>query len=83
MQNLAPETHCMLYARVCTKKQQEAANVDRQLGRLTAFAAEQPWTVVAALTDVASGLNEKRCGLHQLLDLIRPSPGKPGDGRTS
>ena len=65
------DTRCILYARVFTKKQQEAGNLDRQLGRLTAFAAEQHWTVVAALTDVASGLNEKRRGLHQLLDLAR------------
>ena len=41
------------------------------MGRLTAFAAKQHWTVVAELTDVASGLNEKRRGLHQLLDLAR------------
>ena len=45
--------------------------MDRQWGRLTAFAAEQRWPVVAALTDVASGLNEKRRGLHQLLDLAQ------------
>ena len=32
---------------------------------------EQHWTVVAARTDVASGLNEERRGLHQLLDLAR------------
>ena len=71
VQNPALDTRCILYARVSTKKQQEAGNLDRQLGRLTAFAAEQHWTVVAALTDVASGLNEKRRGLHQLLDLAR------------
>ena len=67
----APNTHCILYARVSTKEQQEAGNLDRQLGRLTTYAAEQHWTVVAALTDVASGLNEERRGLHQLLDLAR------------
>ena len=70
-----PEGHqasrCILYARVSTKKQQEAGNLDRQLGRLTTFAGEQHWTVVAALTDVASGLNEKRRGLHQLLELAQ------------
>ncbi len=69
--NSAPDTRCILYARVSTKKQQEAGNLDRQLGRLTAYAAEHQWTVVAAFTDVASGLNEKRRGLHQLLDLAR------------
>lgn len=56
----APDTRCILYARVCTKKQQEAENFDRPLGQLTAYAAERQWTVVAALTDFASGLNEKR-----------------------
>ncbi len=67
----AHDTRCILYARVATTKQQEAGNLDRQLGRLTAFAAEQRWTVVAALTDVASGLNEKRQGLLRLLDLAQ------------
>jgi len=71
VQNPALATRCLLYARVSTKKQQEAGHLDRQLGRLTAFAAEQHGTVVAALTDVASGLNEKRRGLHQLLDRAR------------
>jgi len=78
LQALLPEmpaigqtSRCLLYARVSTKKQQEAGNLDRQLGRLTTFAAEQHWTVVAALTDVASGLNEKRRGLHQLLALAQ------------
>ena len=71
VQSPTRDTRCLLYARASTKKQQDAGNLDRQLGRLTAFAAEQRWTVVAALTDVASGLNEKRRGLHQLLDLAR------------
>ncbi len=65
------DTRCLLYARVSTKEQQEAGDLDRQLGRLTAFAADQQWIVVAALTDVASGLNEERRGLNRLLDLAR------------
>ncbi len=68
---VARDTRCLLYARVSTKKQQEAGNLDRQLGRLTTFAAEQHWIVVAALTDVASGLNEKRRGLQHLLTLVQ------------
>ena len=71
VQNSALDTRCILYARVSTKQQQEAGNLERQLGRLTAFAAEQHWTVVAALADVASGLNEQRRGLHRLLDLVQ------------
>ncbi len=69
--DVARDTRCLLYARVSTEKQQEAGNLDRQLGRLTAFVADRQWTVVAALTDVASGLNEKRRGLHRLLDLAQ------------
>ncbi len=69
--DVARDTRCLLYARVSTKKQQDAGKLDRPLGRLTAFAAEQRWTVVAALTDVASGLNEKRRGLHRLRDLAQ------------
>ncbi len=70
-QRLRLDMRCILYARVSTKEQQDAGNLDRQVGRLTVFAANQPWTVVAALTDVASGLNEKRPGLHRLLDLAQ------------
>ncbi|MDA8205889.1 MAG: IS607 family transposase [Thermaerobacter sp.] len=70
-QSSALNTHCIRYARVSTKKQREAGNLARQLGRLTAFAAEQRWTVVAALTDGASGVHEKRRGVHHLLDLVR------------
>jgi predicted site-specific integrase-resolvase len=61
----------LLYARVSTKKQQETGNLDRPLGRLTTLAGEQHGTVVAALTEVASGLNEKRRGLHPLLALAQ------------
>ncbi len=64
-------SRCILYARVSTQKQQEAGNLDRQLGRLTTFAAEHHWTTMAALTDVASGLNEKRRGLQHLLALVQ------------
>ena len=69
--NPAQDTGCILYARVSTKKQQEAGNLERQLGRLTAYAADQHGLVVAALTDVASGLHEKRRGLQQLLNLAQ------------
>jgi predicted site-specific integrase-resolvase len=65
------ESRCILYARVSTKKQQEAGHLERQLGRLTTFAAQHHWTTAGALTDVASGLNEKRRGLHEVLVLAQ------------
>ncbi|PSR21173.1 MAG: hypothetical protein C7B45_11845 [Sulfobacillus acidophilus] len=45
--------------------------MDRQLGRLTTYVTEQGWTIVAACHDVASGLNEKRRGLQQVLALVQ------------
>ncbi len=74
VQNPALDTRCLLYARVSTKTQQEAGHWDRPLERFTAFAADPQWTVVAALTEVASGLNEKRQGLHRLRDLAQQHP---------
>ncbi len=68
----AQDTRCILYARVATKEHQEAGHLERQLGRLMTYVAEQQhWTVVASLTDVGSGLDEQRPGLRQLLDLSR------------
>ncbi|WP_273000874.1 MerR family transcriptional regulator, partial [Hydrogenibacillus schlegelii] len=51
-----------LYARVSTKKEADAGNLDRQLERLRAYAGEKGYRVVAEYTDVASGLNQKRRG---------------------
>ncbi len=41
------------------------------IGPTDSLCGQHHWPVVAALTDVASGLNEKRRGLHRLLDLAR------------
>lgn len=61
---------CVLYARVSTKKQEEAGNLDRQMGRLSAYAAKQGWTISAVISDTASGLNEHRRGLQKVLRMI-------------
>jgi len=59
----------VLYARVSTKKQADAGNLDRQMERLRQYAREQGFTVRAEFTDVASGLNQKRRGLTNVLKL--------------
>ncbi len=59
----------VLYARVSTKKQADAGNLDRQMGRLRQYARENGFTVRAEFTDVASGLNQKRRGLTNVLKL--------------
>jgi len=59
----------VLYARVSTKKQADAGNLNRQLERLRQYAIKSHYRVVAECTDVASGLNQKRCGLTNVLKL--------------
>ncbi|PTQ53826.1 MAG: hypothetical protein HSCHL_1200 [Hydrogenibacillus schlegelii] len=56
-----------LYARISTKKEAEAGNLDRQLERLRAYAGEKGYRVAAEYADVASGLNQKRRGLDRML----------------
>lgn len=56
-----------LYARVSTKNEADAGNLDRQLERLRAYAGEKRYRVVTEYTDVASGLNQKRRGLDRML----------------
>ena len=55
---------CALYAWVSTKKQKEAGNLERQIGRLSAYCAQQNGVMVAIVTDVISGMNENRRGLR-------------------
>ncbi len=59
----------VLYARVSTRKQAGAGNLDRQVERLRQYARENGFTVRAEFTDVASGLNQKRRGLMNVLKL--------------
>jgi len=59
----------VLYARVSTKKQADAGNLDRQVERLRQYARGKGYTIRAEFRDVASGLNQKRRGLANVLKL--------------
>ena len=59
----------VLYARVSTKKQADAGNLERQMERLRQYARENGFTIKAEFMDVASGLNQKRRGLASVLKL--------------
>ncbi|MGI9862941.1 IS607 family transposase [Moorella naiadis] len=59
----------VLYARVSTKKQADAGNLERQMERLRQYAKEDSFIVRAEFADVASGLNQKRRGLTNVLKL--------------
>lgn len=60
----------IVYARVSTRKQDKAGNLQRQKERLVTHAIERGYQVVAVLTEVASGLNENRSQLRKALKQI-------------
>lgn len=61
---------CAIYARVSSAKQEHEGNLTRQVERLQRVAQERSYEVVALIQEQASGLNEKRKGLKNLLHLI-------------
>ena len=60
-----------LYARVSTRKQQQAGNLTRQSERLLAYAEKNNYSIVLNIKDLGSGLNEKRRGLKRVLQAIQ------------
>jgi putative resolvase len=60
-----------LYARVSTRKQKDAGNLDRQIARLREHAQAQGYLVVETLSETGSGVNENRPRLHRLLRMVR------------
>lgn len=60
-----------VYARVSTRKQREAGNLARQIDRLTQYAKEQHYQIIHTFQDMASGLNENRRQLKQLIRAIQ------------
>ncbi len=60
-----------LYARVSTRKQQQAGNLARQSERLLTYAEKNNYTIQLNIKDLGSGLNEKRRGLKRVLQAIQ------------
>lgn len=62
-----PEKLTVIYARCSTHKQKE--NLERQKDRLRKHAESKGYKYMI-IDEIASGINEKRKGLHKLLNLI-------------
>jgi excisionase family DNA binding protein len=60
-----------LYARVSTRKQQQAGNLTRQSERLLTYTEKNNYSIVLNIKDLGSGLNEKRRGLRRILQAIQ------------
>lgn len=60
-----------LYARVSSHEQKARGDLGRQLEHLRRAMAKEPFDEVIEVTDVASGLSDRRKGLHRLMGLAR------------
>lgn len=69
--SIGSETTAAIYARVSTGKQAAAGNLERQRLRLMEYAAVNGYRVTLQASDVASGLNARRRGLHRVVDAAR------------
>lgn len=60
----------ILYARVSTNRQKQRGDLDRQVEKLKLYIVDKTLQNLEVITDVASGLNDNRKGMTQLIDLI-------------
>lgn len=63
------EEEAVLYARVSTKKQADSGNLERQMLRLRQYAEKNGFTIGGQFSDIASGLNQNRRGLTNVIKL--------------
>ena len=61
---------CVIYARVSSQKQKTSGDLDRQSQRLSEYCAKHNLYVEHIIKDVGSGLNDKRIGFNQLINLV-------------
>jgi len=69
--DLQTQRQDVLYARVSTHKQKSRGDLDRQVQNLKLYAVGHNPNKLMSITDVASGLNDNRKGLMQLIALIQ------------
>ncbi|MFX0210993.1 MAG: IS607 family transposase [Candidatus Hodarchaeota archaeon] len=70
-QSYSDQKRVALYARVSTRKQQQAGNLTRQSEKLLAHAEKKNYLIQLNVKDLGSGLNEKRRGLKRVLQAIQ------------
>ncbi len=67
-------TAVAIYARVSTAKQKKSGNLERQQQRLETYAKNHGYQVIQVYKEVASGVNDRRRVLHQLLNHCGSNP---------
>lgn len=63
------KNRCAIYARVSTGEQKQHGDLDRQVSRLSSEAVKRKLVIVSIISEVASGMNDKRPKLHKMMDL--------------
>lgn len=59
-----------VYCRVSSHDQKKKGDLDRQVGRVSAFCSDKGFHVVETLTDVGSGMSDTRPKLRKLFKLV-------------
>lgn len=65
----------LIYARVSTKKQADAGNLDRQITRLVEYAVTHDLKIKQIYREIASGIHENRKALQRMLNFLKENPG--------
>lgn len=60
---------CVIYARVSTGEQKQSGDLDRQISRLSHEAVKRKLSIISIISEVASGMNDKRPKLHKIMEL--------------
>lgn len=63
-------TKVAVYCRVSSHDQKTKGDLDRQVGRVSAFCSDKGFHVVETLTDVGSGMSDTRPKLRKLFKLV-------------
>lgn len=63
------KNRCAIYARVSTGEQKQHGDLDRQVSRLSSEAVKRKLVIVSIISEVTSGMDDKRPKLHKMMDL--------------
>jgi len=73
LQGQQPESavlRAVVYCRVSSHDQKQKGDLERQVGRVSAYCAKKEYQVKAVLREVGSGMSDTRSKLHRLFKLV-------------
>lgn len=64
------EERVAIYCRVSSHDQKQKGDLERQVGRVTAFCVEKNYSIKGVLQEVGSGMSDTRPKLHKLFKMV-------------